>query len=79
VGTNHARAVGAQATAALTDDPAMRNLLLGLSIGIASLLVGGTAVALLGIVVLAPLAAALLALRHRPSHRARLSRAASQR
>ncbi len=79
MGTNHARAVGAQARAPLTDDPAMRNLLLGLSIGIASLLIGGTAVALFGIAVLAPLAAALLALRRRPSNRARLSRAASQR
>ena len=77
--TNHARPVGVQAAATPTDDPAMRNLLLGLSIGIASLLVGGTAVALFGIAVLAPLAAALLALRRRPSHRARLSRAASQR
>ncbi len=45
----------------------MRNLLLGLAIGIASLLVGGTTVALFGIVVLAPLVAALLALRKRAS------------
>ncbi len=67
MGTNHARAVGAQATAGQTDDPDMRNLLLGLAIGIASLLVGGTTVALFGIVVLAPLAAALLALRKRAS------------
>ena len=57
----------------------MRNLLLGLSIGIASLLVGGTAVALFGIAVLAPLAAALLALGRRSSHRARPARAASHR
>jgi hypothetical protein len=57
----------------------MRNLLLGLAIGIASLLVGGTTVALFGIVVLAPLAAALLALRRRPSRRAGLSSAAPQR
>ena len=47
----------------------MRNLLLGLSIGIASLLVGGTAVALIGIAVLAPLVAGLLALRRRPARR----------
>jgi hypothetical protein len=78
VGTNHARAVGVQATAALTDDPTMRNLLLGLSIGIASLLVGGTAVALIGIAVLAPLAAGLLALRRRPSRRTWLSRASQR-
>ncbi len=43
----------------------MRRLVLGLAIGLASLLVGGTTVALLGIAVLAPLAAALLALRRR--------------
>ena len=41
----------------------MRKLLLGLSIGLASLLVGGTTVALFGIAVLAPLAAALFAAR----------------
>lgn len=43
----------------------MRKLLLGLSIGIASLLVGGTAVALFGIAVLAPLAAVLFARQRR--------------
>jgi hypothetical protein len=43
----------------------MRNLLLGLSIGITSLLVGGTTVAVVGIAVLAPLAAGLLAFRRR--------------
>ena len=47
----------------------MRKLLLGLSIGIASLLVGGTTVALFGIAVIAPLAGALLALRRRPTPR----------
>jgi hypothetical protein len=57
----------------------MRNLVLVLSIGLASLLVGGTTVALFGIAVLAPLAAALLALRRRPSHRAGATRAAAQR
>ena len=41
----------------------MRKLLLGLSIGIAALLVGGTTVALVGIAVVAPVAALLLALR----------------
>lgn len=40
--------------------------MLGLAIGIASLLVGGTAVALVGIALIAPLVAALLALRRRP-------------
>jgi hypothetical protein len=45
----------------------MRNLLLGLSIGIAALLVGGTAVALVGIALVAPLVAALLALRRGPA------------
>jgi hypothetical protein len=43
----------------------VRNLLLGLSIGIGSLLVGGTAVAVVGIAVIAPLVAALLALHRR--------------
>ena len=57
----------------------MRNLLLGLSIGIASLLVGGTAVALVGIAVLAPLVAGLLALRRRPTRRAGQPGTASQR
>ena len=38
----------------------MRNLLLGLSIGIGSLLVGGAAVAVVGIALIAPLVAALL-------------------
>jgi hypothetical protein len=56
--------------------PAMRNLLLGLSIGLASLLVGGTAVALVGIAVVAPLVAGLLTLRRRPARRRRLPRAA---
>jgi hypothetical protein len=49
------------------DDSAMRNLPLGLSIGIASLLIGGTAVALVGIALVAPLVAGLLALRRRPT------------
>ncbi len=62
---NHAWAVGGQVTATPADDSVMRNLLLGLSIGIASLLVGGTAVALVGIALVAPLVAALLALRRR--------------
>ena len=62
---NHAWAVGGQVTSIPADDSVMRNLLLGLSIGIASLLVGGTAVALVGIALLAPLVAALLALRRR--------------
>jgi len=41
----------------------MRKLLLGLSIGIGSLFVGGTTVALVATAVLAPLAASLLSLR----------------
>jgi hypothetical protein len=43
----------------------MRKLLLGLSIGIASLLLGGTTVALFGIAVLAPLTAAVFSLHRR--------------
>ena len=45
----------------------MRKLLLGLSIGFASLLLGGTTVALVGIAVLAPLTAAAFSLHRRAS------------
>ncbi len=41
--------------------------MLGLAIGIACLLVGGTAVALIGIALVAPVIAGLLALRRRPT------------
>ncbi len=44
----------------------MRNLVLGLSIGLACLLVGGTAFALLGVIVVAPAVAALLPARRLP-------------
>lgn len=51
----------------------MRKLLLGLGIGITSLLVGGTTVALVGIAVVAPLAAGLFALRRRGTPRGPVS------
>ena len=63
---NHEHAVGVHVGATPADDSDMRNLMLGLAIGIASLLVGGTAVALVGIALIAPLVAALLAFRRRP-------------
>lgn len=50
----------------------MRNLLLGLTIGIAFLLVGGAAVAVVGIGLAAPLVAGLLTLRRRPAERPHL-------